>query len=327
MKLIFKIILGLLVLIILGFSGMIAYVKFALPKVADAPGLQVEITPERLERGAYLAQYVSGCIECHSKRDWNTLAGPVVPGTEGAGGMPFTPDMDFPGTVYPDNITPVGLGEWTDGEVFRAITSGVDRDGNALFPVMPYHEYGKMDPEDIYSIIAYIRTLEPRGEPTPPRELDFPLGIIVNLMVSEAEFSKRPDTSDWVAYGEYMATAGGCISCHTLVDDRGMPVPGMHLSGGQEFHFPGFGTARSSNLSPDPETGIGWWTEDAWLARIKAYADSSVVMPHVGPGEFQTAMSWLTHSRMTETDLRAIYRYIRTQDPIVNRVERFTPSR
>jgi mono/diheme cytochrome c family protein len=326
MKLIVKIILGVLILVILGFAGMISYVKFGLPKVADAPDLQVEITAERLERGEYLANNVSGCIECHSMRDWNTLAGPVVEGTEGSGGVPYTPEMKIPGTIYPTNITPVGLEEWTDGELFRAITSGVSRDGTSLFPVMPYHEFGKMDKEDIYSIIAYMRTLEPKGENVPERQLDFPMGLIVNLMPRQAEFSVRPDTTDWVAYGEYMATAGGCISCHTLADEKGIPVPGMHLSGGYEFPMPGNGIVRSSNLSPDMETGIGGWTEEVWLARITAFADDSLQLPEVKPGEFNTVMPWLTHGKMSERDLRAIFRYIRTQEPVSNRVERFTPE-
>ena len=63
--------------------------------------------------------------------------------------------MGMPGQYFPSNITPAGLGDWTDGEVFRAITAGVSRDGKSLFPVMPYHYYGKMDREDIYSIMSW----------------------------------------------------------------------------------------------------------------------------------------------------------------------------
>jgi mono/diheme cytochrome c family protein len=327
MKLIVKILLGILIVLVLGVVGLLSYVKFALPKTSDAPDIQIEITPERLERGEYLSNYVSGCIECHSQRDWNTFSGPIIAGTEGGGGNPFTREMGMPGEYYPSNITPVGLGDWTDGEIFRAVTSGVSRDGRALFPVMPYHEYGKMDPEDIYSIIAYIRTLEPTGSITPEPENDFPINFIINLMPKEAEFSILPDTTDWVAYGRYMGIAGGCISCHTLADEKGIPVPGMTLSGGNEFIMPGFGIVRSSNLSPDTETGIGNWSEDAWVARISVYSDSSVILPSIGPGDFNSIMSWATHSHMTETDLRAIYRYIQTVDPVSNKVERFTSEK
>jgi mono/diheme cytochrome c family protein len=325
MKLFVKILLGLVILVILAFGGMLSYVKFALPKVGDAPDLQIEATPERLERGEYLSLYVSGCIECHSDRDWSTFSGPVVPGTEGAGGMEFTREMGMPGTLYPPNITPVGLGDWTDGEIFRAITAGVGKDGKALFPLMPYHDYRTMDKEDIYSIIAYIRTLEPKGEKTPPTELDFPMNLIVNLIPSEPEFSTLPDTTDWEAYGEYMAKAGGCVYCHSTQDERGVIIPGMLFAGGNEYIMPPYGTVRSSNLTPDEETGIGRWTEEAWLARITAYADSSVQLPAVNEGDFNTIMSWELHSRMTETDLKAIYRYIQTVEPVSNKVVKFTP--
>ena len=47
--------------------------------------------------------------------------------------------------MYTPNITPAGLGDWTDGEIFQSITAGVDNEGNALFPIMPYHDYAKMD--------------------------------------------------------------------------------------------------------------------------------------------------------------------------------------
>ncbi len=324
MKLYLKIILGILVILVLGVAGLLSYLKFALPKAGEAPDVNIEITPERLERGEYLALYVSGCIECHSKRDWNTFSGPIIPGTEGGGGDAFTREMGMPGLYYPPNITPARLGDWTDGEIFRAVTAGVSRDGRSLFPVMPYHEYGKMDPEDIYSIIAYIRSLEPLEGEVPAPETDFPMNFILNLMPEEPSFSRIPDTSDWVTYGEYMANAGGCIHCHSTQDDRGMEIPGMLLAGGSKFPLPGGGIVRSSNLTPDEKTGIGMWTEEAWLARITAYADSSIRLPEVRPGDFNTVMSWTLHSRMTETDLRAIYRYARSVKPIKNKVEKFS---
>lgn len=75
------------------------------------------------------------------------------------GGEFFGPDLGFPGEFYSRNLTPANLRGWTDGEIFRAITAGVNKEGEALFPVMPYRNYSKMDKEDIYDIIAYLRTL------------------------------------------------------------------------------------------------------------------------------------------------------------------------
>ena len=86
-------------------------------------------------------------------------AGPIIEGTFGGGGEKFGKEAGFPGTLYSKNITPYALHNWTDGEIFRATTSGETKDGKALFPLMGYPAYGKMDREDVYSIIAYVRTL------------------------------------------------------------------------------------------------------------------------------------------------------------------------
>ena len=54
-----------------------------------------------------------------------------------------------------------GIGNWTDGEVIRAIREGVSRDGQALFPLMPYAGFRHMSDEDVYALVAYLRTLPP----------------------------------------------------------------------------------------------------------------------------------------------------------------------
>lgn len=86
MRTVFKwlgILLGVFILLIL--VGL-SYLHFALPNVGEAPDLKVEITPERVERGRYLANAVTVCMDCHSKRDWSQWAGPIIPGTYGGGG-------------------------------------------------------------------------------------------------------------------------------------------------------------------------------------------------------------------------------------------------
>src|SRR5665213_1849553 len=76
-------------------------------------------------------------------------------------------------------------------EIFMTITTGVDKYGKALFPVMPYHYYGKMDKEDIYDIIAYIRSLPPIENKTPDRSIDFPMNFIVNTIPTKASFTQN----------------------------------------------------------------------------------------------------------------------------------------
>jgi hypothetical protein len=155
-------ILGLIVLIlVIAVSGLILYVKTQLPDVGAPPDVKVELTPQRIERGRYLANSVTVCMDCHSTRDWSRFSGPITAGTEGRGGERFDHSVGFPGVYFSKNITPFGISRYTDGELYRVITSGVTKEGRAIFPVMPYPYYGRMEDEDVYSIIAYLRTLKP----------------------------------------------------------------------------------------------------------------------------------------------------------------------
>jgi cytochrome c553 len=133
-----------------------------------------------------------------------------------------------------------------------------------------------------------------------------------------------PDPADQLAYGEYVANAAGCIHCHTTQDERGMMIPELLLAGGNEFPMPTGGIVRSVNLTPDEETGIGKWTEEAFLLRFKVYADSSMVLHEVKEGDLNTPMAWSLFGQLTDEDLRAIYRYMRSVKPISNKVEKFT---
>ncbi|MFD1141494.1 c-type cytochrome [Larkinella insperata] len=320
---ILALVVGVFVLLI---AGSVAYIKTALPNVGPAPALTIQADSAQISRGKYLANHVAVCIDCHSERDWKVVAGPLVPGTEGKGGEPFTHDMGFPGSYYAKNLTPAHLSGWSDGEIYRAITTGVSKDGHALFPVMPYLNYGKVDPDDIKAIIAYVRTLKPIENPSiPASQSDFPMNVIINTMPAKAEGGKRPDPADSVAYGHYVLTFAGCGECHTPVDDKGQPLPGMTLAGGRAFAMPP-GTVRSSNLTSDPETGIGSWTKEAFVSRFKAAQKDDFKHPatleHAG---FNTIMPWRMYSGMSEQDLGAIFAYLKTVTPVKNKVTVFTP--
>lgn len=324
MKKLFKVLGYLLLFIVIVVGGLIGYVKVALPNVGKAPTLTVERTPERVERGRYLANHVSMCINCHSERDWTKFAGPVVPGTEGEGGELFDQKVGMPGAYYSKNLTPVGLTRYTDGEIFRAVTTGVNKDGKALFPLMPYSHYGAMDPEDIYSIIAYLRTLTPKKKDIPESVSDFPMNIILNTIPKKATPGKRPDPSS-KEYGAYMVNASGCIECHTR-DKHGEIIPEFAFSGGREFKMPDGSILRTPNITPDKTTGIGAWTEEMFVKKFKAYADSGYVSANIAPGQYNTLMPWTSYCGMTNQDLAAIYHYLMSLPPTQNTVIRYTPA-
>jgi mono/diheme cytochrome c family protein len=294
--------------------------------VGEPEEISIELTPERIEHGKYLANSVAVCIDCHSVRDWSKFSGPPIPGTFGKGGDKFDQTMGLPGVFYARNITPHGIKRYTDGELFRLITTGVTKEGRAMFPLMPYPYYGKMDREDIYDIIAYIRTLDPIESDIPESVADFPVSILINTMPAKAELQPKPDTTDQLAYGAYMTNASGCIECHTQVDDKGQKILEKSFAGGRDFKFPNGAVVRSANITSDPSTGIGKWTREEFIGRFKAYADSSYTSPTVAPGEYNSIMPWTMYAQMKKSDLSAIYTYIKTIAPISNQVVKFTPA-
>jgi mono/diheme cytochrome c family protein len=322
MKKVWKIILIVIVVIVVALTGMIGYIKTALPDIAAAENLKIDYTQARIERGKYLANSVTMCIDCHSQRDFTTFGGPVVPGTEGKGGELFGKDLGFPGDFYAPNITPAGIGDWTDGELFRSLTTGVSKDGHALFPLMPYPNLGQLDKEDIYSIIAYIRTLKPIENPVPKSAPIFPVSILINTMPKEANFTSIPPKEELVPYGEYIFTASSCNDCHTPME-KGERMANKFAAGGFEFNLPDGTVVRSSNLTPDKETGIGNWTEQQFIARFKLYSDSTYVPHKVGPGDFKTVMPWTSYTGMEDYDLKAIYAYLQTLPAVKNQVVKF----
>ena len=82
-----------------------------------------------------------------------------------------------------------------------------------------------MDKEDIYSIIAYIRTLKPIENEIPASEPMFPVSILINTMPTEATFSSIPSKEELIPYGKYLFTMASCSDCHTPMD-KGTPIEG-----------------------------------------------------------------------------------------------------
>lgn len=323
MKKFFKIIGVLLIVLFIAGIGFYIYIINTFPKIGPASDIKIEPTPSRMERGKYLVNHVVGCIGCHSERNFSLFAGPVVPGTEGKGGEVFDELLGFPGSFTSKNITPAGIGNWTDGELMRAMTSGVNKEGEALFPLMPYLHFGKMDEEDIKSIIAYVRTFKPINNEVPKSKAKFPMSLIMRTIPTPPDFQKMPDRSNTVEYGKYLVNASSCIDCHSM-SVKGKIKEGMEYAGGFEFQFKNGYVVRSGNITPDEETGIGKWTKEMFLAKFKSYDKPIESMPTVKTGELNTWMPWSYFGGMTTEDLSAIYDFLRTLKPVSNKVEKFS---
>lgn len=325
MKTFFKVV-GIVVLVIVALAAIgVSYLSLRKPAQRAANPEKIEATPARVARGNYLVHHVTICFDCHSERTM-AYALPFKPGREGVGGFVWDKQIGFPGTVAAANLTPdpdTGLGQWTDGEILRAMREGVDREGNALFPIMPYGHYSSLSDEDAMSIVAYLRTLQPQRYDKPKRALNVPLNFIVKFIPKPlAAPVPQADPNDHHAYGQYLVTVAACGECHTPKDDKGKDLPGMDFAGGYEMHTPAF-RVITANITPDPDTYIGKATKEEFIARFRAFANfTTETAPPAAKGR-NTIMPWIAYSGMSDEDLGAIYDYLKTVKPVAHKVNSF----
>lgn len=133
---------------------------FPLPPSWGPPVGRVPDVPQKnkVAYGRYLAGPMGHCIECHSAP--GPQGAPDVKNGLGAGGMVFPGPW---GKSIAPNITPTGLKRYTDAQLKKIITTGVRPDGSQLRPPMGIPYYAKMAPRDVDALVAYLRTLPPKG--------------------------------------------------------------------------------------------------------------------------------------------------------------------
>ena len=319
-------IVGGIALVIAGLAlGAGTWLHYKKPASRAASSEKIEATPERIARGQYVVEHVSDCLGCHSDHVLS-YSMPVKPGTEGEGGYIFDEKLGFPGVVAAQNITSdatFGLGSWSDGEIVRSIREGVDRNGDALFPMMPYEHFRYMSDEDAKAVVVYLRTLKPIHKGVPDKKLNFPVNFIVKFIPKPLDAPvSAPDRKDSVAYGKYLSTIGGCHECHTPHDEHNNLVAGKDYSGGWEMKGP-WGRVVTANLTPSPGTYMGRASKAEFIGRFKAFASMTPeTAPAAQPGQ-NTVMPWIAFGGMTEDDLGAIYDYLKTVQPIDHKVVTF----
>src|SRR5215472_16656276 len=295
----------------------IGWRPFLGPKARPLTARTFERTPQRLERGRYLATALSGCSYCHSPHDWNAPGTPYVPGKEGSGEvLPFT---NLPGRVVAPNLTPdseTGVGRWTDDQLARAIREGIGHDGRALFPLMPYLHYRKLPDEDLASVIAYLRSRPAIRNPLPPTEIIFPVKYLIRTVPQPltSPVPELPSSSSLIDPGTALVNLAGCSDCHTP-QDKGQELPGMKFAGG--FPFPGpWGDVASANITPDP-SGISYYDEALFLD-----------MMHTGQvkaRKLSAIMPVMIYKNLTDDDMKAMFAYLRTLKPVKHRVDNSEP--
>jgi mono/diheme cytochrome c family protein len=185
--------------------------------------------------------------------------------------------------------------------------------------MMPYQRFRKMSDEDVYSLVAYLNTLPPIKHKVAPSQVGFPVSVLIKGAAQPAGHVPEPNHGDKLAHGEYLVNLAGCAGCHTPAE-KGQPAPGMRLAGGERFTLPGM-VVVSANITPDPQSGIGRWSEQNFVDRFQQYREyADEGSPKSGADSF-TVMPWLAFSQLPEDDLRSIYAFLRTQKPVYHTVD------
>jgi mono/diheme cytochrome c family protein len=261
-----------------------------------------------LERGRYLANSIVACGNCHTPQG---PEGPL-PGMEFAGGMVI--DMAGMFTANVPNITPdaeTGIGSWTDEQIAKAIREGLRPDGSLIGPPMPFGMYRDISDSDVMALVAYLRSVAPVKNKVAKSSYQIPLPPAYGPPVTSVPDVPRADK---VAYGAYLAgPLGHCVECHTPMGAGDMPdFANKFAAGGMEIPGP-WGISITANITPDPKTGIGGWSD----ADIKK-AITAGVRPDGAP--LAPPMPFGFYHNMTEEDLDAIVAYLRSLKPIENAV-------
>jgi mono/diheme cytochrome c family protein len=251
-----------------------------------------------VERGEYLAK-AADCLVCHTTRG----------GKDYAGGLGFK--LPF-GTLYSTNITPdkdTGIGNYSDQDFLNAMHRGVRRDGERLYPAMPYTSYTYVSDEDALAIKAYLFSLPAVHATAPANTLAFPFNQRWAMMFWSALFNPdtrfEPDTAkspDWNR-GAYLAEAlAHCGECHT---PRNL---GFALNNRQKFAGAVTAGWRAFNISSDKATGVGGWRDDDLIS----YLSNGHAAGHgTASGPMGEAVDY-SFSQFAPEDIRAIVVYLRT---------------
>jgi mono/diheme cytochrome c family protein len=258
-------------------------------------------------RGEYIVRNAAVCGQCHAADPQHDVDGPL------SGGMEFH-DWRI-GTARASNLTSdmnTGLGSWSEAEIVRALRNGQRKDGRLLAPVMPYEWFHGMSDDDALAVARYLKSLPPvRHEVKQSPNFVFKLGKLLFLRPKPAASIAAPPRGVTAEYGGYLAQhVGRCAECHTpLTGIRSEPDRSRLFAG--MAHPPKDFPAKPTNLTPDPETGIGRWSEGDFLQTVRTGTKPTGV-------QLKPFMPWQQIRRMSDDDLRAIYVYLRTLPPIRN---------
>jgi len=319
MKKILKVlgVIVLLIIVVIGAGASFIAIR-GIPKYdVNVPAIpNVEVTPERVARGEKISSML--CRDCHYNAE-----------TEKLSGRELNDAPDF-GKIYSKNITQdkeAGIGNWTDAQLIYFIRTGIHPMTGQYVP--PYMvKLINISDEDMSSIIAFLRSDHPEVQPSksepPDTEPSFLTKFLSTIAFKPFAFPEKeipnPDTTNTVEWGKYLALYQlECYSCHSLdfaKNDFLTPENSLGFFGGgnQQLRSPdGQKIIVPLNITPDEETGIGNWTEEQF---------SNAVRNGIVPNGPALRLPMTPYVRLTDSEIHALYTYLRTVPKIKNKVER-----
>lgn len=310
-----RLLMALLVVVLL-LVAVVGYVQLTYKQNFDAqfPVQEMRIVADSamVAHGRYLAYGPAHCASCHTPVDQMERidAGEELPMI---GGFAFQLPI---ATLYTPNITPdeeTGIGRLTDGQLYRMLRHNINHSGEVGPEFMPFRN---MSEYDVQSIIGFLRTQPAVHNPIPENEETFIWKALQRFafkpLVPDEPLPAKIERDSSILYGKYLAeSVANCRGCHTARDLTTGEYTGPYYAGGMVFE-PAPDTKGwkfvTPNLTADPKTGImASWSEDAFIKRFR--------MGRANPG---SPMPWGSFSKFDETDLKAIYRFLRSIEPVEN---------
>ncbi|UWS33277.1 c-type cytochrome [Erwinia pyrifoliae] len=262
---------------------------------------------EQIKRGEYLAR-AGDCTACHTK------AG----GAAFAGGLPMVTPI---GTIYSTNITPDkqhGIGDYSYDDFQKAVRHGVAKNGDTLYPAMPYPSYAVVSDEDMQALYAYfMHGVQPVAQANQDSDIPWPLSMRWPLAIWRGIFA--PDVKAFqpikgqdavLARGQYLVEGlGHCGACHT---PRSITMQEKALNDGEGSDYLSGSSApidgwTASNLRGDSGDGLGRWTEEQLVQFLRTGRNDNTA---VFGGMTDVVQHSLQH--LTAEDATAIARYLKS---------------
>jgi mono/diheme cytochrome c family protein len=298
--------LGVAVLLVVAILAITISVRWDRRFQAPYPKLAASRDSAVIARGRYLAYGPAHCSDCHTApADYASLQTGSSPSLSGG--------VEFPialGTIRVPNLTPdsaTGIGRRSDGDITRMLRYGVRADGRAAIPFMEFHE---LSDADLVAVISLLRSQPPVRNPVPDHDLTLLGKAVLAFAIkpigpSATPPAESPPSGPTLERGAYLVTAvAECAGCHTQRSMVTGAYTGPRLAGGAPMEA---GDNAHTKLVPPDITGnpgsgrADTWTEDEFVARFRA----GVRIPG-------SPMPWQAFRRITDADVRAMYRYLRS---------------